>query len=206
MLITPAPGVLGQRLVLGGGRAAVLDAALRPRRGTEEFFGVRHWRDGESEHLVHWKLTARRGMRVLRELEVRADATVHVVLSTFVARSGSGRELERAVRLAATVVAHCLRAGRRTRLSVTRSDRPPLGPLRGRVGLARALNELAVVGPSDSNVDLLDAVLDTSVRENEVVVAVTSAPLDPPRSDVLVLDASDPGNRVLAPARRERAG
>ncbi len=121
------------------------------RQGSEEFFGLRDWREGESPHLVHWKTSARRGRPVVRELEGEDRPAVRLVLSGFVpaphAADRPHASFERAVGLTATLLEYLLR--RRHRVSLAFAGEQPferrLGPTRG--ALLAALADLACVQP-----------------------------------------------------------
>jgi uncharacterized protein (DUF58 family) len=127
-------------------------------RGDEEFYGVRAWREGMSLRRVHWRLSARRGRRIVREMRSEEDAPIHLMLVTVVPSGmpveGPRRRFERAVSLAATLAEHFLRAGRRVRLSLLDSagERAPTsessaGAWRGRAGLLGVLVALAEAEP-----------------------------------------------------------
>jgi len=119
----------------------------RPGPGEEELDHVRDWRAGESLHRVHWRLSARRGRPILRELRAPAEGPVELLLRRAQPARGlaraRGAAFERAVSLAATLADHYLRHGRRLVLSIEGqgSERG----LAGRAGLARALGRLALV-------------------------------------------------------------
>lgn len=128
----------------------------RAPREEDEFHQLRPWREGMSLRRVHWKLSARRGRPILRELRGENAPPVELALATFVAeRRGPGRRrghsFEAAVSLVATLVAHHLRRGRPVRLSIRGAGGealPALPELRGRSGRRRALDLLAEVEPT----------------------------------------------------------
>lgn len=159
LLALPRLGSLGD---LGRLPAATLSGERlpRPRRaGDDEPYAVREWREGESQRNVHWKLSARRGRRILREHRRREEPAVHLVLATARtgARAGEDRAFERAVGLAATLGEHWLRRGRVVRLALVggrageEAAVVELPPLRGRAGLLRMLEALAEVAPSEGD-------------------------------------------------------
>lgn len=54
--------------------------SAQDRRGRgEEFYGLREYRPGEDQRLIHWKSTARRDEPVVRETEARRDRAVLIV-------------------------------------------------------------------------------------------------------------------------------
>jgi len=117
--------------------------------GSEEFFGLREWREGESQRLVHWKVSARRGRLVRRVLRGEQHPAVHLVLvGRAVGRPGrSGRvpSFEHAVSLAGTLAEHFARNRYRVRFSFLGAAPGPPATLRGRSGLAALLRTLARV-------------------------------------------------------------
>ncbi|QDU65539.1 DUF58 domain-containing protein [Engelhardtia mirabilis] len=116
---------------LGPGAAQLL-AALAPgaeaggaRRGWDEFHGLRPWREGEGTRLVHWRLSARTGRRVVRELVGDALPPVHLYLWPGVRSRRTvrlHRTFEEAVSLTATLARSLLRGGLRVRLTVLDVD------------------------------------------------------------------------------------
>ena len=128
------------------------DAVAQPRpfeQGEEELYGVRDWREGESMRRVHWRLTARRGRRIVREMRLHAEPPVNLVLATLVQRvaplEAPRRRFERSVSLVATIAEHFLRRGRTVRLTLAGSEDVRLEVGRGRGGLVRLLTALAEV-------------------------------------------------------------
>lgn len=104
-------------------RAAVGDAGLRPsaRRGTgPDFYGLRHYRPGDSLRDVHWRTTARLGTPVVKERERESQEPVTLVVdlqdvagldgrvraAASLARLALGGEREVTLRAGAT--AHCV--------------------------------------------------------------------------------------------------
>ncbi len=128
-------------------RAGAVDAAPSPRGAAQEPFGVREWRPGESLRHVHWRLSARRGDLLVRELRGEERPSTHVVLDPRVA--GSTRERRRAfedaVTLTASVAAHELGERRAVRLSLAGPERTVTRSRRGRSALPAMLSTLAGV-------------------------------------------------------------
>jgi len=127
-----------------------LSATPRPReRGEEEFYGVRDWREGESVRRVHWRLSARRGRRIVREFRQNVEPAIQLVFVTCVSRPLTvgvpKRMFERSVSLAATVAEHFLRRGRAVRLTIAGEHADLLPEVRGRAGLLHLLAVLAEV-------------------------------------------------------------
>lgn len=201
----PRRGELLGELARGGARRPT--ARGRSARGEEELVAVRDWRPGESLRRLHWRLSARRGRAIVRELAAPAEGELELVLDTALdepERRARRAAFEQAVSLAATLAEHHLRAGRRVnlRLGVEAAARA----LRGRHGLARALALLAEVEPAPA---AGAGHLPPSAAEFRLVVRAgrgRAAPLEPAGTQVLDVDAR-PGEPHHAPwrARRLRA-
>ena len=183
------------------------DPQPQPRpfeRGEEEFYGVRAWREGESVRRVHWRLSARRGRRVLREYRLNAEPPVHLVLATCVPQDtpldAPRKRFERSVSLTATLAEHFLRRGRSLRLTLSGSE-PVTHPLvRGRGGLLRLLSTLAEVGfVHGDSAQAADQGLGSVPRgEVPIAVFVGSRPSAPkPEGGPLRIDVLDPGLQRL---------
>jgi uncharacterized protein (DUF58 family) len=79
--------------------------------GSEEFFGIREYRAGDSIRKVHWPSSARRNQLVVKEMEMRVSAQVTLLLDLYEpAHAGRGAEhsLEYAVKIAASLCRHIL--------------------------------------------------------------------------------------------------
>jgi uncharacterized protein (DUF58 family) len=148
LLGLPRVGVLLRRDLLDDERGERNPGRRPARLGEEELHGVRDWREGESLRRVHWRLSARRDRLIAREFRRSAVPAVRVLLTTTILEQGPwlrrDPSFERAVALAATLVAHFLRRGRTLRLGLT-GERTQWSSHRGRGGLARALVRLAEV-------------------------------------------------------------
>lgn len=98
-------------------------AARRPRaEGAAELRDLRPWREGLDLRLVHWKVSARTGELVLRELEgeERGALRLFLVLRT---SEGSRENFEEAVRVAATLARDALAQHPVVRTSLLGSSR-----------------------------------------------------------------------------------
>ncbi|HEX6884432.1 MAG TPA: DUF58 domain-containing protein [Planctomycetota bacterium] len=174
----------------------------RPGPGEEELDHVRDWRAGESLHRVHWRLSARRGRPILRELRAPAEGPVELLLRTAQPARGlartRGAAFERAVSLAATLVDHYLRHGRRLVLSIEGQGSVP--GLAGRAGLARALGRLALVQPTPGTAEPVHA-----EAQRVAPVPARRARRRRPASDPELVVVLAGGAEALAPALARRA-
>ena len=186
----------------------------RSRTGTEEFHGLREWRQGESLHLVHWKVSARHGKLIARELRGEERPPVHVVLSTAARARLIGRRrssFEEAVSLAASLAESFLRHGYRLRFTIAGEPSRTLELHRGRFGLVGLLTQLALVQAVQNDPSELLGAAAAGTRRGEVTVFVLSGhgvEVRPPATlaegSLVVLDVDDA--KVERFYRRTRAG
>ena len=208
LLALPRLGSLRDLTRFPKGRRQLVRASRYPDPGDEELDAVRDWREGESLRRVHWRLTARRGRRVVREMRHPNEPPVHLVLATGVPErmpvGSSRRSFERSVSLAATVGEHYLRRGRELRLSFAGDSAPPLGPVRGRSGLLRLLMTLAEVRASDRGGEEVEEDLQRALsrgsgrlREELKVAVCAGLGLSTSVSGGLVLDVDEPSTEAV---------
>jgi uncharacterized protein (DUF58 family) len=69
------------------------DAPQNERGSGEEYFGLRDYREGEDQRMIHWKSSARRGEVVVRETEAREQRAVEVCLLNCTGEPAQGRHL-----------------------------------------------------------------------------------------------------------------
>jgi len=194
--------LLGERARDGARGAA---ARGRHVRGDEELVAVRDWRAGESLRRLHWRLSARRGRAIVRELAAPAEGELELVLITALdepARRARRAAFEQAVSLTATLAEHHLRAGRRVTLRL--GGGAGARALRGRHGLARALTLLAEVEPGPATGE---GVRPSSPSASRLLVRAgrgRPAALEPAGTRIFDVDAG-PGEAHHAPWRARRA-
>ena len=185
--------------------------------GDGEFYGLREWREGESLRGVHWKLSARRGRLLVRELRNEDRPAVHLYLSTlvagpFLARAGNRHpSFERAVCLTATIAEHFLRGGHRVALTVVGPNPCSIERGRGRASLYPILATLAEVEPDGG--DPLAAVPQLRQgrrrrdgRDEVPIVVVAGRGAQVPRSEAIHLDVDAADiDEVFDPAQTRHA-
>jgi uncharacterized protein (DUF58 family) len=193
------------------GRVRALEERLATARGPREpahahasaegeTYGVREWRPGESLRGVHWKLSARRSRKLVREWRSEDRSDVRVILETGVSRAPArGRphgSFERAVGLAATLLAHFVQQGHAVGLSITGTG--PVSFERGStltalLPMLAALAEVRAEPGAASGAGRGAA----QTSRGELVIVVRTGGQRPRRADgrtpdALVLDVDDP--------------
>lgn len=85
---------------------------MRPRRGgTDEFFGVKEFREGENPRHIYWRRSARTGQLVVREMTQVAPPRLLVLVDTHVPDADAAEAIERVIAMAASVASAALEAG-----------------------------------------------------------------------------------------------
>jgi uncharacterized protein (DUF58 family) len=93
------------------------DEAPLPRGRRGEFHGLREFREGDDPRDVHWRSSARRGRRMMREHDDEAARRVTVFIEHVRKGDASGDEaIERAISLCASVICDHLERGFLVRL------------------------------------------------------------------------------------------
>ena len=185
-LALPCPGHLRNMGRLQRARAGMSADLRRPLFGEEELYGLKEWREGMSLRRVHWKISARRGRKILREFRGAGRAPVHLVLSTWVQQVPSGRHasFEKAVSLAATLCERFLRDGHRLQLVVEGPEAVSLHSVRGGRTLLVFLAVLAEVRPHEGDPWAAVRARPIRSRHGEISIAVLAGGgQETPRSD-----------------------
>ncbi|MBU0484299.1 MAG: DUF58 domain-containing protein [Proteobacteria bacterium] len=116
--------------------------------GSEEFFGIREYRDGDSIRMVHWPSSARRNQLLVKEMEVRVSAQVTLLLDLNTlahAGKGSAHSLEYVIKIAASICLHTLERHHQVQL-MSYGERLHLSPCRsGKEHLQELMTMLAKV-------------------------------------------------------------
>lgn len=146
VLVRPREGRASGRLLDRLRGQAAETSSSTNRKGHDEFYGLRPFRDGDDPRGIHWKTSARRG--ALTYIERREETHRELVLC--LARNPrrgpvADARFERAVSIAATVARAAMRFHLRVRLVLGEPDAPTPRPLRGKGGLESVLDVLAEV-------------------------------------------------------------
>jgi len=88
--------------------------AVSKAGGTDEFFGTREYKQGDSLRYIHWPSTARHSKLIVKEFEIRASTEATIFIDLHKDSSiGKGKEntLEYAVKIAASVSKYAIERG-----------------------------------------------------------------------------------------------
>lgn len=116
--------------------------------GSDDFFGTREYRQGDSLRHIHWPSTARHDRLIVKEFEVRASTEMTLILDLHRDSSaGEEREstLEYGVRIAASLARHALERGHTVQLTGYGGESAIVPPGRGLHHLPQLLDALARV-------------------------------------------------------------
>ncbi len=146
--------------------------------GSEEFFGTREYRQGDSLRYIHWPSTARHSQLIVKEFEIRASVEVTIVIDLHrKSEIGKGKEttLEYAVKIAASTAKYSLDRSHTVQLVCFGKDERTIPAAKGFSQLARILEALAKVG-ADGNVSFPQAVNRASemMRDGSTAILIFS--------------------------------
>ena len=135
VLIHPAIGEVDPRLMAMCRSAEKTGASVRPRPGgTDEFYGLHEYREGDNPRLISWRRSARTGTLVTRLMTQVSPPRILLVVDTF-ARDRSVAEharIERAIAMAASVAVRALDEGMSVGLYAWSGDWTGVHPDRGK--------------------------------------------------------------------------
>ena len=127
--------------------------AVSKAGGSEEFFGTREYRQGDSLRYIHWPSTARHSQLIVKEFEIRAATEVTLILDLHKGSDiGAGKEttLEYAVKIAASISQYSLQKGHAVQLACYGEREHVLPASQGLNHMAAILEELAKVRANGS--------------------------------------------------------
>ena len=114
IVVFPALAQVNPAILLLCHSAVDAGARMRPRKGgSDEFYGVKEYRYGENPRLIHWRLSARAGDLVVREMTRVAPPRLLLVIDNYRVDDSAVRrdELEKALAMAASVASMALDLG-----------------------------------------------------------------------------------------------
>ncbi|MGD9127612.1 MAG: DUF58 domain-containing protein, partial [Planctomycetia bacterium] len=192
LVVFPRLGNLSQRWLARHQESFEGNAQAKQKhhRVEGEFYGVRDWRDGDSQRSIHWRSSARRGSWVVRQFEQPHNRDVAVLIDLMVPATKNKKNhepneaLETAISFAATAVANlCRQGGANILIGTTATpDEPIIGPASLAL-LQDVMNELAVIEPHTD--DRLSRLLEQTVAKlgtqtDVILVSTTEINLDDP--------------------------
>jgi uncharacterized protein (DUF58 family) len=122
--------------------------AVSKSGGSEEFFGIREYRQGDSLRYIHWPSTAKHSRLIVKEFEIRASTEVTLLMDLQKGSEiGVGKEttLEYAVKIAASIAKYVLERGHSLQFIGFGEQTSLIPYARGFHQLARILETLARV-------------------------------------------------------------
>jgi uncharacterized protein (DUF58 family) len=135
VLVLPALGDVDSRLLEQCRSAETTGAAMRPKPGgQDEFYGVKEFREGESQRWIYWKRSARTGTLVSKQMTQVSPPRIVLVIDTFLQdRSVEQHVLvERAIAMAASLASAALADGLAVGLYAWNGDWVGIHPTRGK--------------------------------------------------------------------------
>lgn len=135
ILVYPPIGEVDRKLLAMCLSAEQSGARMKPRRGgTDEFYGVKEYRQGENPRWIYWRRSARTGTLVSKEMTQIAPPRILILLDTYVRDRSRQRlaEVERTIAMAASLVSRTIDQGLAVGLFVWSGDWTHVAPMRGK--------------------------------------------------------------------------
>ena len=180
LIVLPRLGRLTQGWAARRREALAGTDRRRQQPGSEgDFYGVREWRSGDGQRLIHWRSSARAGKLVVRQFERPRSRDVAVVLDLWQPEPHSpehAENVELAVSFAATVLADlCRKGGSNIYLGIGNGEPQCVGGPASSATLQRLMEQLALVeAKTDTSLPaLLVATLRQVAVGTEVVLVST---------------------------------
>lgn len=181
LMVWPALGLLKADL-LQRGAAEISDAApSQVGSGSDEFFGLREYRQGDNPRWIHWKRSAALASPVVKEMSQPRPEVLYVVLDTqLVDATDDGRQLrEKMIRFAATLVENAFRREYRVGLAAACSGRTVALPAGAGIGQRCAILDALACIDDNRDIALARIVADIPGRmlryAQVIVIALDSA-------------------------------
>lgn len=201
VLIYPPVGKMSPRFLSLCRSADRSGTDLRPRRnGSDEFYGVREFREGENPRLIYWKRSARTGTLVSKEMAQISPPRLMILVDTFQA-TGSMAELaliERCVAMASSLASYALDSGMAVGFCAWANGWLLLEPQRGKRHCRDVLAGLACLPANKTeSADPLLRQAKSLLRHGVTPVLFTPRPMsvglaDQARSNLVVINAGSP--------------
>jgi uncharacterized protein (DUF58 family) len=189
VIIHPAIAQIDARLLRLLRSTERMGARLRPRRGgSDDFYGLREYRQGESPRLIHWKRSARTGTLVTREMTHVAPPRLMVVVDSL---QDSGEDaaahVEKSIAMAGSLAHQALDTDLPVGVCAWMGEEfQLLPPARGKRHYREIMNLLARIPPNRSKTveKLLEFASDAVEPETNLIVFTPRAGADTEPSSV----------------------
>jgi uncharacterized protein (DUF58 family) len=135
VLILPAMAQVSPKVLAMCRSAEKTGASMRPRPGgTDEFYGVKEFRNGDNPRLIYWRRSARTGVLVSKEMTQVSPPRILIAVDTFLADRSLERHVrvERVIAMAGSLAAHALDEGMSVGLCAWNGEWVGMMPDRGK--------------------------------------------------------------------------
>jgi len=135
IMIYPAIGVVSPRLLAMCQSAERGGANMKPRRnGSDEFYGVKEFRQGDNPRWICWKRSARTGELVSREMVQISPPKLLILLDSFIETPTPAEHetVERAIAMAASLASRAMDSGMAVGLCAWAGKWITIAPQRGK--------------------------------------------------------------------------
>lgn len=144
IVVLPALARVNPRILMLFQSAEKTGSRMRPRRGgSDEFYGVKEYREGENPRLINWRRTARTGTPVVREMTQVSPPRLLLVVDTWSADGVSTAAIEKSIAMAASLASFALERGHPVGVVVWSGQLLEIRPQRGKQHRRELLSVLA---------------------------------------------------------------
>lgn len=191
ILVYPKTFAIAEFPLTASGQVPLRGIDVAPKTGgSDDFFGTREYRPGDSPRFIHWRSSARHGELIVKEFETRAATELNVVLDLDLqAQYGIGKQsiFEYAVKIGASISEYALRQGHDVQLFAYGAQAWSVEAGRGISQWRRLLESFSRM-KADGALHYPDAIRRATygMRDGSSVVLFIS---DPPRDPLGVLHA-----------------
>jgi uncharacterized protein (DUF58 family) len=154
IVVLPALARVNPRILMLFQSAEKTGSRMRPRRGgSDEFYGLKDYREGENPRLIHWRRSARTGVPVVREMTQVAPPRLLVLVDTLRDANVSTATIEKTIAMAASLASFALEQGHPVGLVAWSGRTMEARPQRGKQQRRELLSLLATL-PANSQCSL----------------------------------------------------
>ncbi|MGH7178622.1 MAG: DUF58 domain-containing protein [Tepidisphaeraceae bacterium] len=180
VLVFPALAEVDPKLLAMMKSADSMGTTTRPRRGgSDEFYGIKEYRPGESPRLIYWRRSARTGTLVIKEMSHVSPPKLLLVVDTYATGDSSVRrtQVERCIAQAASLASAACDQGLSVGLVAWSDAWVRMGPNRGKRQRRELLSALARL--ANNSMHAIDKVLaETAELQGPATTIVVFTPDD----------------------------